>query len=94
LADRIRNITLKAILFADLADYSRLVSKREAETLAFIDTCFGIFRERCGEFDGIVVKTTGDGILAEFAAVSSAVHCAVAMHQAVDALQADQAQKA
>lgn len=94
MADRIRNITLKAILFADLADYSRLVSKREAETLAFIEACFGIFRERCGEFDGIVVKTTGDGIMAEFAAVSLAVHCAVAMHQAVDALQADQAQKA
>src|SRR5205823_5868826 len=89
LAPRTRNISLKAILFADLAGYSRLVSRREAETLDFVEACFHAFRAQCAEFEGEIIKTTGDGVLAIFGATSQAIDYAVAMHEAVDALQAE-----
>jgi class 3 adenylate cyclase/DNA-binding SARP family transcriptional activator len=94
LTDRARHISLRAILFADLVGYSRRVSIREAETLRFVEKCFALFRDRCGDFGGEVVKTTGDGILAEFLAASQAVEYAVEMHRAVDDLQRQETDKA
>src|SRR6266566_7454537 len=69
---------LAAILAADVAGYSRLMGEDEEGTLAALKA---IRRElsdpKVKEHRGRIVKTTGDGVLVEFASVVDAVRCAV-----------------
>ena len=69
---------LAAILAVDVAGYSRLMGEDEEGTLA---TLRAVRREvgdpKIVEHRGRIVKTTGDGLLAEFASVVDAVRCAV-----------------
>jgi class 3 adenylate cyclase/pimeloyl-ACP methyl ester carboxylesterase len=69
---------LAAILAADVAGYSRLMGVDEEGTLAALK---GHRREvldpQITEHHGRIVKTTGDGILAEFASAVDAVRCAL-----------------
>ena len=69
---------LAAILAVDAAGYSRLMGADEEGTLA---TLMAIRRElgdpKIAEHRGRIVKTTGDGLLVEFASVVDAVRCAV-----------------
>jgi class 3 adenylate cyclase/TolB-like protein len=71
---------LAAILAADVAGYSRLMGRNEAGTLAALKAHRRelIDREISGR-GGRVIKTTGDGMLVEFASVVAAVECAVAI---------------
>ncbi len=70
---------LAAILAADVAGYSRLMGEDEEGTLATLTAHLKELIEPCiAEHRGRVVKTTGDGLLAEFASVVDAVRCAVA----------------
>ena len=68
---------LAAILAADVVGYSRLMGADEEGTLAALKA---ILRElvdpRIVEHRGRIVKTTGDGLLVEFASVVDAVRCA------------------
>jgi class 3 adenylate cyclase len=69
---------LAAILAADVVGYSRLMGSDEMGTLTslkshrreLVDTTIS-------EHHGRIVKTTGDGMLVEFASVVDAVGCAV-----------------
>src|SRR3984893_13979702 len=69
---------LTAILAADVVGYSRLMGADEEGTLTALKA---IRRElvdpRIVEHRGRIVKTTGDGLLVEFASVVDAVRCAV-----------------
>jgi TolB-like protein/class 3 adenylate cyclase/Tfp pilus assembly protein PilF len=69
---------LAAILAADVAGYSRLMGADEEGTLAALRA---VRRElgdpKIAEHRGRIVKTTGDGLLVEFASVVDAVRCAV-----------------
>ena len=69
---------LAAILAVDVAGYSRLMGRDEEGTLAALRA---IRRElgdpKIKEHRGRIVKTTGDGLLVEFASVVDAVRCAV-----------------
>ena len=69
---------LAAILAADVAGYSRLMGADEEGTLARLKA---VRREladpKIKEHLGRIVKTTGDGLLIEFASVVDAVRCAV-----------------
>src|SRR6266700_7427743 len=69
---------LTAILAADVVGYSRLMGADEEGALAALKA---IRRElidpRIVEHRGRIVKTTGDGLLVEFASVVDAVRCAV-----------------
>ena len=73
---------LAAVLAADVAGYSGLIGADEEGTLAALRT---IRRElgdpKIAEHHGRIVKTTGDGLLVEFASVVDAVRCAVAVQQ-------------
>jgi TolB-like protein len=73
---------LAAILAADVAGYSRLMEADEEGTLAALRA---IRRElgdpKIAEHRGRIVKTTGDGLLVEFASVVDAVRCAVELQQ-------------
>jgi class 3 adenylate cyclase/DNA-binding CsgD family transcriptional regulator len=75
---------LAAILAADIAGYSRLMGADEEGTLAALKA---IRREladpKIEEHRGRIVKTTGDGLLVEFASVVDAVRCAVEIQQAM-----------
>ena len=75
---------LAAIIAADVAGYSRLMGADEEATLAELKA---IRRElsdpKVKEHRGRIVKTTGDGLLIEFASVVDAVRCAVDVQRAM-----------
>jgi adenylate cyclase len=75
---------LAAILAADVAGYSRLMGADEEGTLERLKA---LRRElvdpQIAEHHGRIVKTTGDGMLVEFASVVDAVRCAVAVQRAM-----------
>jgi TolB-like protein/class 3 adenylate cyclase/Tfp pilus assembly protein PilF len=69
---------LAAVLAADVAGYSRLMSRDEEGTLAKLKS----FRKALvdpaiAEHRGHIIKTTGDGMLAEFASAVDAARCAI-----------------
>jgi adenylate cyclase len=69
---------LAAILAADVAGYSRLMGKNEEGTLAALKVLRRELADpKIKEHRGRIVKTTGDGLLVEFASVVDAVRCAV-----------------
>jgi TolB-like protein/class 3 adenylate cyclase len=75
---------LAAILAADVAGYSRLMGTDEEGTLERLKALRReLLDPRIAEHRGRIVKTTGDGLLVEFASVVDAVRCAVAVQQAM-----------
>jgi TolB-like protein/class 3 adenylate cyclase/thioredoxin-like negative regulator of GroEL len=69
---------LAAILAADMVGYSRLMSADEAGTLARQQSHLAeVIEPGIAEYRGRIVKTTGDGLLAEFPSVVDALRCAV-----------------
>jgi adenylate cyclase len=81
---------LAAVLAADIAGYSRLMGRDEEHTLeqlkSFRKTLVdpGITAHR-----GRIVKTTGDGMLVEFASAVDAARCAVEIQRAMIQRNAD-----
>jgi TolB-like protein/tetratricopeptide (TPR) repeat protein len=75
---------LAAILAADVAGYSRLMSVDEEGTLATLKACRReLIDPKIAEHHGRIVKTTGDGALVEFASAVDAVRCAMEIQQAM-----------
>jgi len=69
---------LAAILAVDVAGYSRLMGADEEGTLAALRAVrHELADPKIAGHRGRTVKTTGDGLLAEFASVVDAVRCAV-----------------
>jgi TolB-like protein/class 3 adenylate cyclase len=69
---------LAAILAADVAGYSRLMGADEEGTLARLKAHRReLVDAKIAEHRGRIVKTTGDGILLEFASIVDALRCAV-----------------
>ena len=75
---------LAAILAADVAGYSRLMRADEEGTLERLKALRRqLIDPKIGEHHGRIVKTTGDGLLAEFASVVDAVRCAAEVQRAM-----------
>src|SRR5260370_35812307 len=73
-----------ALLAAEVAGYSRLMGADEEGTLERLKTLsHELLDPKIAEHHGRIVKTTGDGLLVEFASVVDAVRCAVAVQQAM-----------
>jgi adenylate cyclase len=71
---------LAAILAADVAGYSRLIGDDEEGTLARLKSHRReLVDVKTAEHSGRIVKTTGDGLLIEFASVVDAARCALAI---------------
>src|SRR5437868_14127228 len=69
---------LAAILAADVAGYSRLMGADEEGTLAQLKAHRrALVDPKIKEHRGKIIKTTGDGMLVEFASVVDALRCAV-----------------
>ncbi len=67
---------LAAILAADVAGYSRLIGEDEEGTLAALRALRReLIDPAIAEHRGRIVKTTGDGMLVEFASVVDALRC-------------------
>lgn len=73
---------LAAILAADVVGYSRLMGEDEEGTLVRLQALQStVLVPSIAEHRGRMVKTTGDGFLAEFASALDAVDCAVALQR-------------
>jgi adenylate cyclase len=73
---------LAAILAADVAGYSLLMGADEEGTLARLNAHRrALVDPKIAEHGGRIVKTTGDGLLAEFPSVVDAVRCAVELQR-------------
>jgi adenylate cyclase len=69
---------LAAIMAADVAGYSRLMGADEEGTLSALRAHRReVFDPKIAEYRGRIVKTTGDGLLVEFASVVDAIRCAL-----------------
>src|SRR5436190_5462483 len=75
---------LAAILAADVAGYSRLMGGDEEGSLGRLKAVrTDLIDPNIAEHRGRIVKTTGDGILVEFASVVDAMRCATEWQRAM-----------
>ena len=76
---------LAAIVAADVTGYSRLMEADEEGTLNRLRSIrTEIIDPKITEHRGRIVKTTGDGLLAEFSSVIDALRCATQWQQAME----------
>lgn len=81
---------LAAIFSADMVGYSRLMEADERGTIARQKAHRNeLIDPKISEHNGRIVKTTGDGLLVEFASVVDATACAVAIQRALEEREAD-----
>ena len=73
---------LSAIMAADVVGYSRLMGANELGTLTALNHRRAeVIEPRIASSNGRIVKLTGDGLLAEFQSVVSAVECALSVQR-------------
>src|ERR1700681_3760746 len=83
---------LAVILAADVVGFSALMEREEERTYARLGSLRReVIEPRLSDHQGRLIKTTGDGFLAEFASPIAAVRCALAIQsdltKAADALR-------
>src|SRR5918994_1379351 len=93
-SDQTAHRRLAAILAADVAGYSDLMSKDEEGTLTLLRKLRReVIEPRIRSHHGRLVKTSGDGFLVEFSSPVEAVRCAVSFQEALTALAATEPAK-
>src|SRR5688500_13066615 len=81
---------LAAILAADMVGYSRLMEADESGTLARLKTHrLELIDPAIAKARGSIVKTTGDGMLVEFASIVDALTCAAEIQRRMARRNAD-----
>src|SRR4051794_1546781 len=89
LPDRVER-RLAAILVADLAGYSRLISADEAGTLTRLKGLrANMIDPKIASHHGRIVKTIGDGLLVEFGSTVDALRCASEIQAGMSDQEAD-----
>ena len=74
---------LAAIMLADIAGFSSLMERDESGTFDRVrDLREQLVTPKVAEHGGRIIKTTGDGFLAEFASATSALRCGVELQRA------------
>jgi adenylate cyclase len=80
---------LAAILAADVVGYSRLMGADEEGTLSILRAHRReVFDPKIAEYRGRIVKTTGDGLLVEYASAVDAIRCALEVQRGLKARNA------
>jgi adenylate cyclase len=75
---------LAAILAADVVGYSALMQRAEEATYAEFDRLIReLIKPSLSRHNGRLIKTTGDGAIAEFASPSAAVQCAMEIQESI-----------
>jgi class 3 adenylate cyclase len=80
---------LRAILSADVKDYSRLMAQDEMWTISTLNVYRDLIASRVQIHLGRVVDSPGDNILADFGSVLNAVQCAVEIQKELEVKNAD-----
>jgi adenylate cyclase len=79
---------LAAILAADVVGYSALMQRAEEATYAEFDRLIReLIKPSLSRHNGRLIKTTGDGAIAEFASPSAAVQCAMEIQESISSGQ-------
>ena len=82
---------LIAVLYADMAGYSRLIGLDDAGTLERLRALRGaLIDPAIDEHGGRIVQTGGDSLLVMFDSIDGAVRCAVKLQQQIPIADADQ----
>jgi len=74
---------LSAVLYADVAGYSRLTGEDEERTHRILSANLDLFAETIVAHHGTVVHYAGDAILAEFATITEALRSAVEVQRSL-----------
>jgi len=82
-ADEALRQRLTAILAADVAGYSRLMTADERATVAALDAARAVFREQIEANQGRVIDMAGDSVLAVFETAAGAVGAALTVQKAL-----------
>ena len=80
---------LAAILYADVAEYSRLTGLDEEGTHNKLNSGLNLLGEIVVQHGGVKVHEAGDAILSEFESVTAAVNCAAKFQSLMTATNAD-----
>lgn len=80
---------LAAILYADVAGYSRLTGEDEEGTHRRLSTYLDLISTSVEQHHGKVMHFAGDAVLADFGTVSDALLCAAAVQRDLDRENAD-----
>ena len=75
---------LAAILAADVAGYSRLMSVDERATVAALDAARAVFRKQIESNQGRVIDMAGDSVLAVFETAAGAVSAALSIQKEIN----------
>jgi TolB-like protein/class 3 adenylate cyclase/Tfp pilus assembly protein PilF len=90
MADSAANRKLVAILCADVAGYSRMIGEDAEGTLATLASHMAeLIDPTIARHHGRIVKTTGDGVLAEFASPIAAARAALEIQEGLHSRNAD-----
>jgi class 3 adenylate cyclase len=76
-----RKIT--AIMAADVAEYTRLISEDEEETLRRLEAYRRVFDDFVKRAGGRIFNTAGDGVMCEFASAVEATRCAIDIQESL-----------
>ena len=83
---------LAAILAADAVGYSRLMEADERGTALALEQAHQVFRKHVGAYQGRVINTVGDSVLAVFESAAGAVTAALAIQSALAEAERDVAE--
>lgn len=75
--------TLATVVFTDCVGFSARMSVDEEHTLILIRRDLARMKKLCEEFEGRVLKSTGDGLLMYFSSAVKAVECAVKIQREI-----------
>ncbi len=78
---------LAAIVFTDIASYTRLANRDEKESVKLIKRQRKILKPIVEEFEGEWLKELGDGLLLSFPSSLNAVRCAIRIQEAARAVE-------
>ena len=70
---------LSAILFSDIAGFTKLTSVDEEKAFELINQQRELFQPLVKQYDGEWLKEIGDGLLLSFSSSKKAINCAIAL---------------
>jgi class 3 adenylate cyclase len=74
---------IAALMAADIAGYSRLVSEDEEETLRRLASYRSVMDDFIAKAPGRIFNTAGDAVMAEFSSAVEAVRCAIDIQESL-----------
>tara|TARA_B100002052_G_scaffold194787_1_gene177603 strand:+ start:2563 stop:3645 length:1083 start_codon:yes stop_codon:yes gene_type:complete len=74
---------LAAIMFTDIVGFSKIMRENESLALSILSKQESLINPLVDNYNGNIIKQTGDGYLIEFSSSVEAVECAIAMQKCI-----------